>query len=190
MVAICIFAVATPVAEMAVAGQVKGGSRSIGLGQGVDGSYQWAVYARRDRGREGGKRPCLSTRVLHREGRFVNESDTTVCRALPSGGPYIVLSDSMGEGSSQFTVFGLAYGVHFARVALNFGSRGVRTVKLHALSQQQRRKSGLRPFSYGALSLRGGNCLEEVIGYNRLGEAIYQHVLQECSAPQSLSSPV
>lgn len=185
VIAICISAAAFSVAEMAIADQEKGGSGTVGLGRGVDGSYQWAVYARRDRGRDGGKRPCLSSRMLHREARVVNESDTTVCSALPSGGSYVVLNDSMGEGSRQFDVFGLAYGVHFAKVALNFGSRGVRTVQLHALSQQQSRKSGLRPFAYGAFSLRGGNCLEEVTGYNRLGEVIYQHALQECSATNS-----
>lgn len=157
---------------------------TVALGKGEDAAYSWGVYGHRDKGKGGAKRPCITVALLHRDGKFVDESDAVVCKALPSNGPFLVLSESAGEGKSQFSVFGLAYALRISKVTLGFAVTGPKTVQLHKLSQQQSRKSGLRPFRYGAFALRGESCLEEVTGFNSSGQIVYHHFLRECPGPE------
>ena len=158
------------------------GHATVALGKGEESGFGWGVYAHRDKGRSGGKRPCITVRLLHREGQFVGESDSVVCKALPPTGPFIILSESVGEGNSEFTVYGLAYAMRVSKLSLQFSSAGARTVQLHTLSQRQRRRSGLRRFRYGAFALRGDNCLEEVTGFDSSGQVVYHHFLQQCAS--------
>lgn len=182
LTAVCI--VLTVVVSTAGARPSRLGLATVALGKGEESGFRWGVYAHRDKGQGGGKRPCITVRLLHREGQFVGESDSVICKALPPTGPFIILSESVGEGNSEFTVYGLAYALRVSKVALEFSSTGARTVQLHTLSQRQRRRAGLRRFRYGAFALRGDNCLEEVTGFDSSGQIVYHHFLQQCASTE------
>lgn len=171
---------------MAVA-SVSGHSRfkSVALGDGAIGSYRWGALAHRDHGREGGKRPCIQTIVLWREAWGVLEDDTTLCGALPRGGPPIILSSSHGEGERQVTVFALAFEPRIVSVTLDLGADEPMHLHLHRLNEKQARISGLRPFRYQSFDLKGPFCLHEVIGFNALGQEIYRGPQEECPASGS-----
>jgi hypothetical protein len=176
-IALVVLLVAMTALAPPVSGQAR--FRSIVLDEGALSGYRWGMVAHRDRGREGGRRPCITVIVYFGSGW---ESDDTVCGSLPRGGPPEIRSYSFGEGEDQVTIFALAFENRISSVSLDLGEGGEKLVHLHTLNERQRKIAGLRPFRFRTFAVRGPFCLGEVSGYDATGAAIYHAPPEECSA--------
>lgn len=149
------------------------GPKRILLDEGARPGYRWGLLAYRDKGAEGGKRPCLLTIIYFKSSWGLGESDDTLCGPLPRGGPPVMLSYSFGSGEKEVTIFALAFERRVASIRVNLGEAGVRTIHLKILNKRQSQNAGLRPFRFGTFSVRGPSCLTEVSGYGENGREIY-----------------
>ena len=166
-------AVALVIVAVALASSSKSPKRIL-LDEGARPGYQWGMLAYRDKGVEGGKRPCLLTVIYFRSSWGLTESDDTVCGPLPRGGPPVMLPYSFGSGEKKVTIFALAFERRVASIRVDLGDGGVRKMHLKVLNERQSQNSGLRPFRFGTFSVRGPSCLTEVSGYTETGREIYR----------------
>lgn len=172
-VALVAIALVLALAAAALGGGVKGPKRIL-LEEGARPGYRWGMLAYRDKGTEGGKRPCLLTIIYFRSSWGVSESDDTFCGPLPRGGPPVMLSYSFGSGEEEVTIFALAFERRVASIRLSLGEAGTRAIHLKILNKRQSQNAALRPFRFGTFSVRGSSCLTEVTGYAEDGREIYR----------------
>lgn len=179
LAAICLaFGLAAP--DMPKAAR-NTGVKAVLLDEGKLPSFKWGVRARRDRGREGGRRPCLLVTILHRTPGFGTwESDDTTCGPLPRGGPPELLTYSFDEEDRSATIFVLAFEPRVTRVKLDFAEEETAMIRLKTLNPRQQELSGLRPFRHATLGMKGAVCIQAAQGYNEDGAEIYSDMFANC----------
>jgi hypothetical protein len=175
------------VAVLMLAAVALGGNKDpkrISLDEGARPGYRWGMLAYRDKGAEGGKRPCLLTIIYFKSSWGFSESDDTLCGPLPRGGPPALLSYSFGSGEEEVTIFALAFERRVAFIKANLGEAGMRTIHLKVLNERQSQNAALRPFRFRTFSVRGPSCLTEVSGYTENGREIYREPFpRKCPQP-------
>lgn len=182
--AVALVAMAALLIPAVAAGGGNKGPKRILLDEGARPGYRWGMLAYREKGVEGGKRPCLLTIIYFRSSWGVSESDDTSCGPLRRGGPPVLLSYSFGNGEDEVTIFAFAFERRVASIEVNLGEAGMRTIHLKILNERQSQNAALRPFRYRTFSVRGPSCLTEVSGYAENGREIYREPsLGKCPQP-------
>jgi len=112
--------------------------RPVVLDEGKLKHYRWGVTVARDDGVDGGQKPCVASSLLDLKPKgyppgLVNETFLKVCSVLDLRMPPNIVSVAFGKGSSEVTVFGIAFVPSVTAIQLDFGAKGRRKLRLRLL---------------------------------------------------------
>jgi hypothetical protein len=150
---------------------------------------RWALYAYRG---ESATRPCILLGSITRLGEY---SSSSGCGWLaPRGGPSVP-PVSVGSSKSTFGRDGkvvraesfFAMTASAGSVQVDLGIKGGGTVRVNAkyLSLRRARKARVVRFRYVVFVRPYAACVDDVMGYDRLGNIFFSASLNECALARS-----
>jgi hypothetical protein len=147
---------------------------------------RWALYAYRGRS---ATRPCILLASITRLGKY---SSSFGCGWLaPRGGPNIPpvtvgSSNSIfghnGKGARAESFFAMTASAESVQVDLGIEGGGTVGTSAKYLSPRQARKAKVVRFRYVAFVRPYAACVDDVIGYDGLGNTLFSASLNECAS--------
>jgi hypothetical protein len=150
------------VLDAGVGNAATGGTPAALLANGVKGSIDWQVFVHRDKGRNGGHRPCFEAVSVR--------SGFALCGNLKQNHTFVAKSD--GVGRRELTVLVLAYGSRVSMVKLWLKGRRPRWLKATPARHTITARARVRIFSYVATAFSGPFCLRRVIAADQSGHIV------------------
>lgn len=144
--------------------------REVRLEHGKAGSFEWSISTHRGRGKNGGRRPCLTSAFDHAPAAAGFAGALTLCGTL--NGSQILVANSIGEAGQERTILAVAFPLKVASVRLRLAGGGVETLRLRRVGGRQARVAKVQRFSYGAVFRAKPFCLRGFAAFDAGGALV------------------
>jgi len=158
--------------------------RPVLLSKGRTGNFRWNVEASRDRGYQGGQRPCIGVGMSEvssqapPDRRF--EHFSSLCASLsPQKAPNLV-TESDGHARGRVTVVGMAFSPQATRALVEINNETME-IRLKLLNSVKASTAGIRQLRYAAFAIKGVACISQVTVYRESGEELFKGPLVPCN---------